>query len=545
MSHTPRALFLAASLLLAAPAWALPDAAGIAGIQSGYADNTEIKFSLDFQTADYGRAVDVFVLLQMGNTYLARDGDGKYQTWTGGVPPSKKITPNSARVTESLGGGLNLFDFPAVSIHVGYGYGMDEMLASQRYKTIYPQDTGDALLPALPRPATPAARRDAEALLAALGARLAQYNPADPAIQDNSDFLRTAALFDQVALAIGQQHQQEDRILQRAAETGNFDLASGEAITIPVDPAGATPDFCSGSVVCRRSYDSASGETLLTLMHNANGTDTAGTAAAPVSLPVSGVDLPGQALSLYPASIRATQCMPWSTSCTSVNALSSTSLGAGYESLAAAVTSQASAMLATCASYIEGVYRAQATPTYGSADRAAVYGSYLPAAKKYYLYCHEEAMFWTYTHGTLYEATVDSTGHIATQSPNWVANKIQTFRDTKDQGIAKLVANVVVGQIPYVNVVNSGVKCLFGTSLVDMVMNRSRTINGLACRQAALNLATSVLPILKTIPIPIANSGSLTSAAGITLAALDGIDDFWSRLSYAMTTSNSRYGLPH
>ena len=71
----------------------------------------------------------------------------------------------------------------------------------------------------------------------------------------------------------------------------------------------------------------------------------------------------------------------------------------------------------------------------------------------------------------------------------------------------------------------------------------ARTVNGIACRQTALNLATSVIPLLKTIPIPIANSGSATAALGLTLTAVDAVDDFWGRASYAYETSNRRYGL--
>jgi hypothetical protein len=97
-----------------------------------------------------------------------------------------------------------------------------------------------------------------------------------------------------------------------------------------------------------------------------------------------------------------------------------------------------------------------------------------------------------------------------------------------------MAANLVVGRVPYLNMVNSGVKCLFGTSGVDMLINTfARTVNGLACRQTAVNLATSVFPILKTVPIPIANRGSAMTAIGASLTILDAGDDFWGRATYA------------
>ena len=236
--------------------------------------------------------------------------------------------------------------------------------------------------------------------------------------------------------------------------------------------------------------------------------------------------------------------MPWAKSCTNSPDLTLTQLGAGYESLAMQVGLQAQSMLSSCASYIAGVYQAQATPTYGNGDAAQVTGTYRAESRTYELSCRETAFVWTYTTGTLAQASIHIDSYVSTSrsvaSTNFMANLAQSKRLAKE----KMLANFVVGKVPYLNAVNSGVKCLFGTSAVDMLINQAAfNINGMACRQTALNLATSIWPVLNTIPIPVVNSGSLTTATGMVLTAVDASEDFWSRAHYAWRESNQRQGL--
>ncbi len=528
-------------LFFATGAKALPGAEGIVGYQTGAMDQVEIGYSLQFQAADVGRPVQVYVLLQLDQTVLALDATGQFKPLGTGPVPFSTLLATTGTVKRSLVSQLRLLDLPAFKVVVGYGFSWEDMLAAQRFKQVFPLDDGSSTLAALPLPLTPGARQQADALLAQLALRLSAYNPTDPATPNNTDFLRAAAMYDQVVRAITAQGQQEERILREASETGQLALGQGESVTLPLDPAGQLPAFCTGTVTCRRDTDAETGEPQVTVVNTAYPT-AANPTVPKTQLPTAAIDLPGLVQSAYPLSITLKRCMPWAQSCSSTASMNTGSLGVGHEALAAAVQTQAEAMLGQCASYVEGVYRSQSSPTYGNGDAALVSGMYLPVSRTYYLTCREVALFWTYTTGNLFEASVNAdTGSTRTTA---VASRMVTYADTKRLSVQKLAANLVVGQVPYLNVVNSGVKCLFGTSAVDMLINQfARTVNGIACRQAAVNLATSVIPLLKTIPIPIANTGSVTSALGISLAVIDGVEDFWSRASYAWTTSNARYGL--
>lgn len=529
------------SSVLSTAVWALPGAEGIVGHQAGSIDQTQISYSLKFDATDVGRPVQVFVLLQYEQTILGLDSQGLFKPVNPASVPFATIVPSTTEVKRVLPGTLSLLDLPAFKVFVGYGSSLDEMLTAKRFKQVFPDDDGSSILPVLPQPATVRARQDAEALLAQLSLRMSAYDVKDPATANNSDFVRAAAMYDQVVRAITAQAQTEERILREASETGQLALGQGESVTVPLDSAGQTPAFCTGSVTCLRSIDPETGTPQVTLINSAYPTDAA-PSIPKTALPIGAINWPGFVQTGYPKSISLKRCMPWAKSCTSTLSMDSTSLGAGYESLAIAVKSQAESMLGQCASYIEGVYRSQNSPTYGDGDGALVSGTFLPQSRTYYLSCKEVAFFWTYTKGTLFEAQINADTGSARATA--IASRMVTFADTKRLAVQKLVANTVVGQVPYLNVVNSGVKCLFGTSGVDMLINMfARTVNGIACRQTALNLATSVIPLLKTIPIPIANSGSATAALGLTLTAVDAVDDFWGRASYAYETSNRRYGL--
>lgn len=526
---------------LMARAIALPGPDGITGYQAGSLDQTEIGYSLRFDASDMGRAVQVYVLLQLDQTVLALDASGQLKPISALPVPFSTLTPTVTQVRRALPGSLPLLDLPAFKVVVGYGLSWEEMLSAQRFKQVFPDEGSVTTFPALPAPATPYARAQAQALLKQLSLRMSVYNLSDPATANQTDLLRAAALYDQVVRALTKQAMAEEKVLRDASTTGKLDLGQGEAVTFPIDPAGQTPAFCTGQVTCRRSTDPDTGEPQLTVVNAAFPTASAPIVPA-ASLPVGGIDWPGLVQSGYPLSITQKRCMPWALNCTQSQPLTSASLGEGYESLAMSVKSQADAMLSQCASYIEGVYRSQNSPTYGNGDAAQVSGTFLPHSRTYYLSCKEVAFFWTYTKGTLFEAQINVDDGTARATA--IAGKLTTFADTKRLSVQKMAANLVVGQVPYLNVVNSGVKCLFGTSGVDMLINTfARTVNGLACRQTALNLATSVFPVLKTIPVPIANTGSATTALGVTLTVLDAGDDFWGRASYSYTTSNQRYGL--
>ena len=507
-------------------------------------DAIGIRATLSFDATDLNKAVQVFAIAQLGNTLLVRTGSGQFIPWSGGEIPYLTITAGSSPYVLNVASGLSPLDLPAFTVFVGYGLNWDEMLQAQRFKQVFPVDDGREVLPAFPLPATPRAQKYADDVLTDLNLRLKTFDLTDPNLGSNTEFLRTAALHDQVTRARATQLLNEERILRDAAQTGQLALGSGESVSVPLDPSGQLPEYCSGMVVCTRFYDPASGDTHLTLTNttSAAGTSSGTTTPAKTSLPTASLDLVGLARGESPRYIRLVQCMPWAASCTNVTGLPSGGLGPGWDALTSAVASQATSMLSTCARYIEGVYRSQATPTYGSGDAAELTGRYMPVSRTYYLTCREIAFVWTYTTGVLYEAQI-SVDNYGTR-PTAIASALTTYADTKRLSLQKLAANLVVGQIPYLNVVNSGVKCLFGTSGVDMLINTfSRTINPTGCRQAALQLATSMLPVLKTIPIPGTNGTSLTMASGISLAVVDGVEDFWSRSSYAITTSNARYGL--
>ena len=526
---------------VAVPAMALPGASGISGYQTGDLGQVEIGYTLQFDPADLGRPVQVFVLLQLDQGVWALDAGGQFKPVSTFPVPFATLTPAATLVKRSLPGTLPVLDLPAFRVFVGYGLSWDEMLAAQRFRQVFPDDTDVTTLPVLPAPATPYARAQAEALLTQLSLRMSVYNLNDPAAANQSDLLRAAALYDQVVRSLTSQAQSEERILREASATGVLALGQGQTVTVPIDPSGQTPAFCTGSITCRRSTDPETGGPQLTVANAAFSTDSS-PSVPPASLPVGAIDWPGLVQSGYPLSITQKRCMPWASSCSHSQPLTSASLGTGYESLAMNVKSQVDAMLSQCASYIEGVYRSQNSPTYGNGDAAQVSGTFLPQSRTYYLSCKEVAFVWTYTKGTLFEARINVDDGSARATA--IAGKLTTFADTKRLSVQKMAANLVVGQVPYLNVVNSGVKCLFGTSGVDMLINTfARTVNGLACRQTAVNLATSVFPILKTVPIPIANTGSATTAIGATLTILDAGDDFWGRATYAYTTSNQRFGL--
>ena len=530
-------------MLTAGTAHALPGVAGITPYQSGDLTGVTVGATLAFEPSDLGRPVQVYVLAQAGNTLLVRDAQGGFQSWAGAAVPAQELNPTTAQMDMVLARNLPLLDLPQFRIFLGYGRDWNEMLQAQRFKQVFPVESDSELLPALPQPLTPQAQKSLEQLLAQLDLRLQRYNPNDPASTSNSDYQRDAALYDQAALAAVRQAQQEERIASQAANTGNINLAPGQSVTIPLDPAGQTPAFCTGSVVCQRSYDMDTGETRITIVGTGTGTGT-GTVPPTTSLPTASIDLPGLVQTGTPDSISLQRCMTWAKGCTSSPSLALTALGSGYESLAMQVKLQADSMLSSCASYIAGVYQAQATPTYGNGDAARVTGVYRPDSRSYYLSCRETALVWTYTTGILAESSINVDSYVSTSRSVATASFLGNLAQSKRLGKEKLLANFVVGKVPYLNAVNSGVKCLFGTSAVDMLINQwARTINEVACRQTALNLATSLWPVLNTIPIPMLNSGSLTSASGMVLTAIDASEDFWSRSHYAWKLSNERQGL--
>lgn len=513
--------------ILSAAVWALPDASGITSSISGTLDSRTVTVELKFDSADIGKEWSVFVALLSGKNVLFLNESSQFIPFDGkSVPRNVAVKPTSTSVSFSIARNVNVMALPGVALILGYGSSAEEMLAAQRFRQIYPSEVADGQTITLPTPRTPTAIADAQEMLGLLKTRLSKYQPDDPAITQDPGFLRDAWLTDQIGKQVAAQLQREQKILEEAAKTGTLILPPGDSVTIPSDDGSTLPTGCGKTLECKTGWDTDTKQTVLTVSGvdvPAQTTGSSGTTTTPVSITADEMPLQGAPAITTPASISMQSCMPWASYCTNKTAISSSDLGSGMEALASTVSSQAGSMLSQCAQYIQGVYNAQCPASdsscRGSNDRAVVTGAYNRTTKQYDLECHEAAMVWTYTKGSLYKASVDASGAVLQTRSAYAMRLYKSFSDTKKASLEKLIGNVLVGQVPYLNVANSLVKCVSGQSAVDWAFNAFTAVDTLACIETAANLVKSVAAV-PTLPLRIQETRVLYQNMSLAASAI-------------------------
>ncbi len=497
-------------------ALALPDASGISSSISGTLESRTVSVTLKFDSSDIGKDVAVYLALLSGKNVFFLNTSNQFVPFDGKtVNRVLTLKPTSSSMTMSIARDINVLAIPGVALVLGYGVDANEMLVAKRYRQVYPSEVIDGQVITLPTPRTPQAFADAEEMLVSLKARLEKYNPNDPQITQDTGFLRDAWLADQIGKQIAEQMKNEQAILEAAAQTGKLSLPPGGSVSIPSDGGGVQPPGCGKTLECKTSYDSNSAQNVLTVSSadipvatsstGSNSTPGATPLSPPTSTEISADEVPLQDAPKVstPGSTSAQSCMPWATSCTN-SSFSQQSFGGSMNGLAVSVESTMSSMLNQCYQYILNVYNSQCPDggsCHGSQDRAVVTGSYNFTTKQYDLECHEAAAFWTYTKGKkLYQASIDASGAILYERTNYAKRLYKSFADTKKASLQKLIGNVVVGQVPYLSVANSLVKCVSGQTGVDWALNAFTEINTVGCIETAANLVKS-LAAVPTLPL--------------------------------------------
>lgn len=495
-------------------AQALPDASGITSSIGGTLESRSVTVDLKFDSADYGKEIGIYIAMIAGKSVFFINESNAFVPFDGkNVPRNAVYKPSSAKATFTIARNINVMQLPGLALVVGYGTSATEMLAAKRYRQVYPSEVVDGQPITLPVPRTPQAMADAQDMLDNLKNRLSRYNPNDPAIAQDANFLRDAWLVDQIGKQLAEQMQKEQKILEDAAKTGTLSLPPGTSVSIPTDGGSTRPSGCGKTLECKTNYDPEGGGYVLTVSSadvpsstgSSTGSTTSGTSApgpsgtTPTTITADEMPLEGAPTLVLPGSISLQACMPWSSSCANKTSFNYADLGTGYDTLASAVSSQASGMLNQCYQYILNVYNAQCPnggSCHGSNDRAVVTGSYSSVTKNYELECHEAANFWTYTKGAkIYVASINAAGVVTAPRANYAMRLYKSFADTKKASMQKLVTNVLVGQVPYLNVANSLVKCVSGQTAVDWAYNAFAEINTLGCIETAANVVKSLAAV--------------------------------------------------